>query len=381
LLAIGLMSGTSLDGVDAALVEIQDHRFLLKEFIIHPFSASTKERILKNLNVNTSNVQELCSLNFELGHIFCDAMDALIQKANITYSEVDFVASHGQTVWHNPNQLGGYYSSTLQIGEPAVLAYHANVDVVSNFRTMDMAAGGMGAPLVPFADYLLFRSEEKNIALQNIGGIGNVTYLKKGCSMDEILAFDTGPGNVLIDNAMRILYNEEFDESGQMALSGKIIQELIDALKNDAYLTQSPPKTTGREKYTYEFVESIINQVDFALNNKEDIITTLSHFTALSIKINYDLFLENVDQIIVSGGGSRNRYIMSQLEKFYSGKVVTADQTGFQSDAKEAIAFVVMGYETLEGRPSNVKSATGAKDYCILGQITKAPKPKIGGFK
>jgi anhydro-N-acetylmuramic acid kinase len=374
MLAIGLMSGTSLDGVDAALVDISEKSVKLISFITHPFSLNTKQRILKCLSKDTSNVQEICSLNFELGHVFCEAIDALLSKAKMNYEDISFIASHGQTIWHNPNNLDGYISSTLQIGEAAVIAYHTNVDVISNFRPMDMAAGGMGAPLVPFADYYLFKSDAKNIALQNIGGIGNVTYLTKSCQLDDVYAFDTGPGNVLIDTAMRLLYNQEYDHNGNIASSGQIIETLLKELMDDPYIIASPPKTTGREKYTTEFVKSMIRKYEIGIKyTKEDFITTLSEFTVTSIITNYHLYLPNIEQIIVSGGGSHNEYIMKRLKSLFGHIVVTADEIGFTSDAKEAIAFVILGYRTLQGLPSNVIKATGAKEYCILGQITKAP--------
>jgi anhydro-N-acetylmuramic acid kinase len=377
MLAIGLMSGTSLDGVDAALVEFNESNVSLVSFITHPFSLQTKERILKCLNKDSSNVQEICSLNVELGLVFCDAIDALLLKSSMKYHDISFIASHGQTIWHNPNQMDGYFSSTLQIGEASVIAYHTNVDVVSNFRPMDMAAGGMGAPLVPFADYFMFKSETLNIALQNIGGIGNVTFLKKSCDLDDVYAFDTGPGNILIDMAMRLLLNQEYDHNGNVAQTGNVHMELLNELMSDPYIYAKPPKTTGREKYTQRFVVDLVNRYEVGIKMKiEDFITTLSEFTVKTIITNYDLFLSDIDQIIVSGGGSHNIYIMNRLKSHYGMIAVTADEIGYTSDAKEAIAFAILGYRTIKGLPSNVIKATGAKDYCILGQITKAPLSK-----
>ena len=221
MLAIGLMSGTSLDGVDASLVEITcvgtKTEYLEKSFVFVPYTEKLKAKILEVSRLNTSNVQKICSLNFELGYIYKEAVDELLKTSKIDISNITFIAMHGQTIWHNPDKRDGYYSSTLQIGEPSVVAYAFNKLVISNFRTMDMAAGGSGAPLVPFVNYILHKSDTQSIALQNIGGISNVTYIRKGATIDDVIAFDTGPGNMLIDQAMRKLYNKEYDENGKPA--------------------------------------------------------------------------------------------------------------------------------------------------------------------
>lgn len=381
MLAIGLMSGTSLDGIDAALVRFSKGNVTLVEFVTMPIPTDTKERILKCLSKDTSNVQDICSLNFELGYVFCDAVDLLLRTSNKEYKDIRFIASHGQTIWHNPNQMDGYFSSTLQIGEPSIIAYHTNIDVISNFRPMDMAAGGLGAPLVPFADFYLFRSVDKNIALQNIGGIGNVTYLPKNASLDQVFAFDTGPGNVLIDLGMKLLFHKEYDQDGQVARLGSVIPTLLEELMSDTYLSQVPPKTTGREKYTLRIVQDIIKRMNQSNHKFEDIITTLTEFTVQSIITNYQMFLGDVDQIIVSGGGSHNQYIMNRLKTHFGSIVTTPDEMGYSSDAKEAVAFAILGYQTLKGLPSNVIKATGAKDYCILGQVTKAPRKHKRGTR
>ena len=199
MLAIGLMSGTSLDGVDAALVEIQEGKsFELLKYVLLPYEKTFKEKIMKNLSDETAKLSEICSLNFELGYKFKEAVDLLLEDTQFNYSDIEFVASHGQTIWHNPKQNGNIVPSTLQIGEASVISTLTNIKVVSNFRTADIVAGGEGAPLVPMSEYMLFRKEDKNVVLQNIGGIGNLTYLKKDCSLDEVVAFDTGPGNVIL---------------------------------------------------------------------------------------------------------------------------------------------------------------------------------------
>ncbi len=370
MIAIGLMSGTSLDGVDAALVEIKNDQFKLLKFTTLTYEKSFKNKIMRNLNDKTAKLSEICSLNFELGYKFLDAVNLLLENTNFKYEDIDFIASHGQTIFHNPVQINDNIPSTLQIGEPSIISYHTNIKVVYDFRVMDMAAGGEGAPLVPMSEFLIFRSNDKDIVLQNIGGIGNLTYLKKNTSIDNVLAFDTGPGNVMIDYFVNRYYGLAYDDGGKIALRGMVIKPLLDYLKEDAFVTRKPPKSTGRELYTKEFMEDLI--LKFKLDNydKEDIIATITEFTVYSIIYNYKEFLDNIDLVIVSGGGSHNKYILERMKEILKVEVMTGDEYGISSDAKEAVAFVVLGYLTLNNRAGNVKSATGAKKSVILGKIT-----------
>ena len=204
MIAIGIMSGTSLDGIDVAIIDINEKDFKTIGFITVPYQEEIKIKILECSDLEKSNVQKICSLNVEVSYLYVDAIKEALTKYEVDIQDVSFIAMHGQTIWHNPNQMDGYYSSTLQIGDPSVVAYAFNKDVVSNFRTMDMAAGGSGAPLMPYAHYLMFKHEHKKIAIQNIGGIGNITCIDE----ENITAFDTGPGNMLIDGAMKILYQK-----------------------------------------------------------------------------------------------------------------------------------------------------------------------------
>ncbi|HHU80779.1 MAG: anhydro-N-acetylmuramic acid kinase AnmK [Bacilli bacterium] len=371
MLAIGLMSGTSLDGVDVALVDLVNG-YNLKAFITYPYSDDLRSRIRRNLFNHSSTVQELCSLNFELGYVFVEAINKLLEENNVDLNEIKFIASHGQTFWHNPDQMDGFYSSTLQLGEPSIIAYAFNKTVVSNFRVMDMAAGGSGAPLIPFSEFVIFKSNEKNIALQNIGGIGNVTYLKKNCDIDDIIAFDTGPGNMLIDGAMKFLFGLDYDHEGKMASKGQVIDPLIEELMSDDYFKQSPPKTTGREKYNDDFIKRFIERAN--KYTKYDIIATLTAFTARSIVQSCQDFLPPIDLMIVGGGGSYNKSLMKLIKEYAPFEVITQEDYGYRSDAKEAIGFVVLGDMTLKQLPSNVPSATGAKEPVILGNITLPPK-------
>lgn len=371
MLAIGLMSGTSLDGVDVALVDLSEG-YQLKAFITYPYSDDFKARLRRNLFNDTSTVQELCSLNFELGYIFVEGIKQLLRDTRVDLKEISFIASHGQTFWHNPNQMDGFCSSTLQLGEPSVIAYAFNKTVVSNFRVMDMVAKGSGAPLIPFSEYIIFKSEDQNIALQNIGGIGNVTYLKKKAKLEEIIAFDTGPGNMLIDGAMKFLFKAEYDHNGETAQKGQIIEPLLEELLSDEYFKQSPPKTTGREKYNDVFINKVIEKASGYSNY--DIIATLTAFTASSIVKGCLDFLPPIDLMIVGGGGGYNMQLMKLIKEYAPFRVITQEEYGYRSDAKEAIGFVVLGDMTLKHLPSNVPSATGAECPVILGNITPPPK-------
>lgn len=370
MIAIGLMSGTSLDGVDAALVKIENNQFNLLKFITLYYDENFKAKIFRNLNDETARLSEICSLNFELGYKFVEAIDKLLQDTNYRYHDISFVASHGQTIWHNPQYNNGNIRSTLQIGEPSVITYHTNIPTISNFRTMDVAAGGEGAPLVPMSEFMLFRSESEDIILQNIGGISNLTYLPKRCTIDDVIAFDTGPGNIMIDYFVNKYFEIPFDEGGKIALSGTVIRELLDALKKDEFIKRTPPKSTGREQYNQSYMENLVRKYQLSKYNKADIITTISEFTVYGITYNYLKFIKKFDKVILSGGGSHNQYIIQRMSEILKIKVLTQEDLGFNSDAKEALAFVVLGYLTLNNQPSNLRSATGAKEAVILGNIT-----------
>lgn len=373
MLAIGLMSGTSLDGVDASLVRIDEDRYILEKFVTLPYDEEFKNKIRRNLHDESAKLSEICSLNFELGNWFVKAIDLLLEGTNYKYQDIEFVASHGQTIWHNPRHNNGLIPSTLQIGEPSVIAYHTGIKTIANFRAMDIVAGGEGAPLVPYSEYLLFKSAEKNIILQNIGGIGNLTYLRKNCTIDEVVAFDTGPGNVMIDYFTNKLFGKPYDDGGQIALSGKVIEEVINHLMQDKFVYQKPPKSTGREHYNVRFMEELYQKLNFAQYKKEDIITTITEFTVRTIVYNYRAFIKDYDEVIISGGGSHNKYLLQRLKNFLNCNVFTQDELGYSSDAKEAVAFVILGHMTLQNKPSNVPSATGAKQPVVLGNITNSP--------
>lgn len=371
MLGIGLMSGTSLDGVDAALVSFVDTRVELLKFITLPYSEDFKEKLFRNLHNDTAKLKDISSLNFELGYKFVEAIDMLLSGTQYTYQDIAFVASHGQTIWHDPN---GNPPSTLQIGEASVIAYHTNILTISNFRTMDVAAGGEGAPLVPYGEYYQFHSLNKSIILQNIGGISNLTFLPKDASINDLLSFDCGVGNIMIDYFTKKYFHKNYDEDGKIALSGKVIKEVFDELCKDSFIYQRPPKSTGREKYSEIFMEDLAKRMHFENYDKKDIITTITEFTVFGIVYNYQHFTRNVDMAIVTGGGSHNKYIMLRLKELLNFEILTGEEYGINSDAKEAVCFAILGYMTLQHKPSNVVSATGAKNPVILGDITLSPR-------
>ena len=369
MLAVGLMSGTSLDGVDACLVEIRKHnkrKFVIKNFCYLPYEKEFKKRLYElSTNVNIT-IQKVCSMNVELSKRYVKAVKKLLEESHLKSEDIEFIAMHGQTVWHNPQEQDGFESSTLQLGDPSYLAVELNIKVISNFRMADMAAGGSGAPLVPFANYVLYASDKENIAMQNIGGISNVTFLKKGGKIDDIIAFDTGPGNMLIDLAMKRLYNRDFDDCGKIALSGKIIEPVLEELLQDSYLYLDVPKSTGREKYNESYLSEVILKIRSNGGSDADIITTLTAYTVDAICLEYEKFLPPIDLVIVSGGGVFNEYIMDRLRNKLAAKV----ESDYNADSLEALSFVILGYQTLNHLPSNVPSVTGAKKEVVLGSIT-----------
>jgi anhydro-N-acetylmuramic acid kinase len=235
---------------------------------------------------------------------------------------------------------------------------------------MDMAAGGEGAPLVPMSEYMIFRSETEDRILQNIGGVSNLTYLPKHASISDVTAFDTGPGNIMIDYFANRYFAIPYDDGGKIALSGTEIKEIMDFLKQDEFITRIPPKSTGREQYNRNFMEKMADELHFDNYQKEDILTTITEFTVYAMIYNYRKFISNFDTVILSGGGSHNQYIVKRMKELLSQKVITQEDLGYNSDAKEAVAFVCLGYLTLCGRPGNVIKATGAEKEIVLGKIT-----------
>lgn len=375
MLAVGLMSGTSLDGIDAVLCDIcgsgNTTRIKQLEFTTLPLPSEIKGKIKRCCN-NQATVAQVCSLNFELGELFAKAVQSVCKQYGVKTTQLGFIASHGQTIYHIPRKTSDYAASTLQIGESAVIAQRCGCPCIANFRVKDMAAGGEGAPLVPFSEYILYSKKDEAVALQNIGGIGNVTVLPANGSIDDVFAFDTGPGNMVIDEAMQCLFNLAYDDNGTIASKGKLIEPLMEQLKKDSYLSLVPPKTTGREVYGSNYTHQLLNQYNTC--NPEDIIATLTWFTAYSIAENYRRFIldkHDVKKVILGGGGAHNASLRYFLANELPGiAVLTQEDLGYSSDAKEAIAFVILGNETLHHQFSNVPKATGAKQKVILGNVT-----------
>ena len=335
----------------------------------------------------TSSVDRLCRLNFSLGKAFgAAALDAATQ-AGLSIVEIDLIGSHGQTLWHEPPS-GSEGGSTLQLGEPAIIAEMTGVPVVSNFRTRDMAVGGQGAPLVPLADWMLLSHSNKIRAAQNIGGIANVTFLppaadteKQSSQIDApensvhgVLAFDTGPGNMLIDEAARLATDGvwNYDHDGALAAQGKVDESLLSEWMMEPFFQQRPPRTTGRELFGAQRATEYWSQASQRGLSSSDIVVTLTALTACSIEHAYRTFLPAFpDEVIVSGGGASNPMLMSMLtERLRPTHLTTSEAYGLGIEAKEAVAFAVLAYETWHRRPGNIPSATGASRAVVLGNIT-----------
>lgn len=381
---LGLMSGTSHDGIDAAIVKIAGSGAGSKVTLLHynsyPYPAGLQRRIGMAF---TGNAADICRLNVELGEAFADAAMNCIKEAGLESQDVDLIASHGQTIYHIP-PTEGTAGCTLQIGEDSVIAELTGILTVSDFRPRDMAAGGHGAPLVPLADYILFHEKGKVKTVQNIGGIANVTVVTE--KLEDVIAFDTGPGNSLIDEAVKILTGgkEFFDLDGKMASSGKIDNELLKELMNNPYFSMNPPKSTGRELFGKEMAFLLTRLVSGEVGRrkgrkKEDLIATLTRFTAESISDAYKRFVfpkHNIDQVILTGGGSRNPVLIDHLKELLKKAsktrpaIVFIDKLGIPSSAKEALSFAILGNETVSGNPGNLPKATGAKKAVILGKIS-----------
>ncbi len=378
---IGLMSGTSLDGIDVALVRIldkgQNTKIDLRKFISVPYQPELKSRLKIISQAKSGTVDEICRLNFVMAEFYVEAIRELCDTAQVPISEIDLIGSHGQTIHHLPDLemvFGKNIRSTLQIGEPAIIAAKTGVITVGNFRSADMALGGQGAPLVPYFDFIFFSSDQYNRVLLNIGGIANITVLPKAVSSDQVKAFDTGPGNMVIDALMQLLFGQPYDKDGEMAQSGTVSKELLDELKRFPFFQKPAPKSTGREDFGDKFVRQILVLAQSLNLSATDIIATATELTVSTIaeamKFS-SLKITTVDQLIVSGGGSHNQFIMNALKKsFPSSDILLSADFGIPVDAKEAICFAVLANETICGCAANLPSVTGAKRPAILGSIS-----------
>ncbi|MHC4714452.1 MAG: anhydro-N-acetylmuramic acid kinase [Planctomycetota bacterium] len=375
----GLMSGTSADGVDVAVVDIRGAMLEVVAFGTRRYPPSVRTAVLELAHATRARVDDICRLNYVLGEVFAEALINLCRKQGVRLESIDLIGSHGQTVRHLPGKvrfLGRRVRATLQIGEPSVIAERTGIKTVADFRPRDIAAGGEGAPLVPYVDWLLFRHRRINRTVQNIGGIANVTWLAAGGGIEDVIAFDTGPGNMLIDAVVALTTRgrKAYDRNGAMAAGGRVQERLLSQLMRLPFLSKKPPKSTGREEFGAAFARRIFRRATKAGARPEDIVATVTAFTARSIADAYRRSLPSPpDEVILCGGGAKNSALTSMLAEELEGTALkTTADFGIDPDAKEAVSFAVLAAETLAGRPGNVPAATGAARRVVLGKVTPA---------
>ncbi len=374
----GLMSGTSADGVDAAIIDFAKSGLKVLAFDTYPYPAPVSKAISKLFNDEGTSTAEICHLNFVIGEVFAEAVVKLCRKSGIGLNSIDLIGSHGQTIYHNPKGKwfgGKLVRSTLQIGEPSVIAGRTGIITVADFRPADVAAEGGGAPLVPYADYILFSDKRKNRIIQNIGGIANLTWLKAGGGLKDVLAFDTGPGNMIIDHIANLITKGRYhyDVDGRIAAKGAVNKPLLKKLMQHKFLKKRPPKSTGREEFGIAFSNRIFCNAVKSGIKPEDVVATVTAFTAESIISAYKRFLPCLpDEVILCGGGAKNKTLVKMLGKGIApAKILITDDFGINADAKEAISFAILAAQTVRGIPNNVPSATGAKRPVVLGKIVQ----------
>jgi len=402
LLVLGLMSGTSADGIEAALVHISGAPPKLNSKLLGhaslPIPKPIRAAILRIAEGTPLPAAEISQLNFRLGQLFAEAAIATCKKLRVPVKSLDLIASHGQTIFHQGQPipfLGAFTSSTMQIGEPSIIAARTGVTTIADFRPADMAAGGQGAPLVPFADYLLYRHEKIGRVSLNLGGIANVTVIPAHSKPTDVFAFDTGPANILIDALVSHFTKgrQRFDKNAQLAGQGRFLPNLLNELLSDPYLRQPPPKSTGREYYGAPYIQKLLRLGNKYHARPNDLIRAATVFTGLSIVDALNRFVlpkTRIHQLVVSGGGAHNpllfglltaalhmdaEYDAAHMNNFYKAggiEVLRSSQLGVPETAKEAYAFALLAYETFHHRPSNLPSATGATRHAILGKISYA---------
>lgn len=379
MIVAGVMSGTSADGIDVAVVEIRGRGFTARfDLLGHehsPYPRAVQQIVLRAMNSGKASVADLSRLNFLLAELYSDAVKEAVHAAG--RRKLDLVGCHGQTLYHQGEPLtflGRRIACTWQTGEAAVLAARLGVPVVSDFRPADMAAGGKGAPLVPFLDYLVFRNRRIGRIVQNLGGIANLTAIPAVAAPKDVLAFDTGPGNMVIDQLTKRLFGRPFDRDGAIAASGTILQPLLEELLQFPYFKRRPPKTAGREEFGREYAYTLLRRR--GKGSKADLIATATALTARSIAEALRRFVlprAPYREYIVSGGGSQNKTLMLMLEAETSRLGLRwrrSDDFGVPSQAKEALAFALLAYQTWNRQPGNIPSATGARRPAVLGKIS-----------
>jgi anhydro-N-acetylmuramic acid kinase len=392
---MGMMSGTSADAIDVALARIGGApRSIRAKFEAHhqvAFPAAVRKAILRLANGGPTTTREISQLNFLLGEEFARAAMAACKRWRVPLSEIELIGSHGQTIYHQAlasKFVGGQrVASTLQIGEPSIIAGRTGVLTIADFRPADIAAGGQGAPLVPFVDYVLYRDEARGRGALNIGGIANVTVIPAGAGPDEVLAFDTGPGNMVVDALVESMTRGRrgFDRDARIALGGRTIPALLQRMMREPYLSRKPPKTCGREQFGRTYAEKVLAWGKKHRAKPADLVRTVTLFTSLSIAGALKKFVlprARIDELIVAGGGAKNPLMLAQLTAALEGiEIIPASQFGVPAEAKEAFAFAVLAYEAYHMRPNNLPSATGARKPVVMGKLVRAkakPDPKSG---
>ncbi len=382
-LVAGLISGTSMDGVDVVLALLRGSGRRLRirryDYYLRPYPPGLRETLLRAAERGSTRM--VCLLNMAVGRVFADALEDVLGEAGLRPGEIDLISSHGQTLYHapRPSRIAGMeVRSTLQIGEISVLAERLGRPTVGDFRVRDMAAGGEGAPIIAYVDYLLFSSRSRGRIVQNIGGIANATVLPPDPRVEDVYAFDTGPGNMLIDGVVSILTNGEkrFDEDGEMAYRGDVDERLLETLMKHPFIKAPPPKTTGREEFGLRLARKIVGLGARLGLAPEDIVATVTAFTVKSIVYNYDKYIMprvDVREVILGGGGARNRFLVSMLRKELAERGLSLsfhEDYGIDSKAKEALGMAILGHEAANGVPNNIPGATGARRRVVMGKFT-----------
>lgn len=377
---IGLLSGTSTDGIDACLAEISgfNEKIKLKQlaFKTYPFSKNVQKKILQVSDPAYKNLDEVLRLDMALGRHFADSAINLVKDFGYDMKKVDLIGSHGQTIRHLSEHtfcLGKKVKATYQIGDPSVIALKSGVITVGDFRRSDIASGGEGAPLSPFAHFLMFNKLNTPQAVLNLGGIANLTILLGTQRIKDVWGFDTGPANMIVDFLTKKYFGEKFDKDGKIAFSGKVDGRLLAFLKKDSYFNKRPPKSTGREKFGEEYIKRIERLRKKSHLKPENLVTTVSELVVQTIWESFLRFVNNkrkIQRLIITGGGAHNRYFTLRLKQLFEPiEVVNSKVFGFDPDSVEALVFALLAYLAIRGIPGNIKRATGAKKEVVLGKI------------
>lgn len=378
MLIAGIMTGTSLDGIDIAAVRFEDnggvHSFNQIAFKSYPFPNDFRKEASLLIDGKVS-LNKISAFHFAFSKVLANYLKLFSAETGLALSDFTAVSMHGQTVWHSPvpESFGEIETaSTLQLGSGSALANYINLPVVFDFRSADVALGGQGAPLVPIFDYNFLAKADKNVIALNIGGMANITFIPASASSNEIKAFDTGPGNILVDSFCQKYLNIRFDDEGAIARKGRLIQALSDRLMSIEFINLVPPKSTGRELFNIKLTENFLKELNLTSAPKSDILYTLTDFTANSIASNIEHYASPDSLIIASGGGINNKLLLELLKsKLKSSKIIASDEISLDSKAKEAVAFAYIAYRTILGLPGNLPSVTGAQRETVLGVIAQ----------